>query len=82
MSLDLNTTQHTHTFFFFTFTTILLSQVLLDIITEENAADTVIAFDFDLTLKGAVDPITNTPRVRDGERTLKILDKLKEMNVL
>ena len=41
----------------------------------------MIAFDFDLTLKGAVDPITNTPRVRDGERTLKILDKLKEMNV-
>ena len=56
-------------------------QVLLDIITEKTAADTFIAFDFDLTLKGAVDPITNAPRVRDGERTLKVLRKLKEMNV-
>ncbi|MDC3321063.1 hypothetical protein OAV88_00515 [bacterium] len=61
---------HTHTY-----------QILLEMIDEKNASDTVIAFDFDLTLKGAVDPLTNTPRVRDGERTFEILRKLKEMNV-
>jgi len=54
---------------------------LIDMIDPEDASSTVVAFDFDLTLKGLHDPLTKQPRIRDSERTMGVLRKLKEMNV-
>jgi len=42
--------------------------------------DTLVAFDFDFTLKGAPNPATQEAAVRDAEHTFKALELLKQRN--